>query len=128
MKNIKILVCGSRTITNKDLVWGCLDRFVDKIIPTIDDVCFLTVITGGANGTDTLAHAWAQARHHRTLVMRANWNEDGKRAGFIRNERMLQAGPNYVFGFFGETRTQGTLHMLHISKRAGIDTRFVEVK
>lgn len=120
---MKLIVCGSRTVTNRKVVYYCLDRLVSNF--TFDS---LTVITGGARGADALAHDWGSDRQHETIVVPANWKEDGKIAGFIRNEMMLGFLPDLVFGFFQERQTTGTLDMLQRSKEMGIDTRYVVIK
>ena len=122
-KKMKLLVCGSRTISDKRAVYFCLDRAIANF-----QFDHLTVITGAARGADALAHAWASDRGHTNWSVPANWDKDGKMAGFIRNQRMLDLAPDLTFGFFHRTETPGTLDMLQRSKNAGINTRFVILK
>jgi hypothetical protein len=65
------------------------------------------IITGGARGTDTVAHAWAVMNSVSTRVFPADWDKYGKRAGHIRNQQMLDEGlPSEVLAFPGGPGTE----------------------
>lgn len=123
---MKLLVCGSRTVTDYKMVRFCLDRLLYNL--GVEQSDLTTVITGGARGADELAHRWARDREMFTWVVRADWKLHGRSAGFIRNQQMLELRPSIVFGIFQDHQTKGTLDMLQRSKNAGIDTRYVVIK
>lgn len=78
----------------------------------------ITVISGGARGADQYGEAWAEMRKHDLVVYHANWIRDGKKAGILRNIRMLEEGkPDYAVQFPGG---RGTAHMRSILDKAGI--------
>ena len=79
---------------------------------------FTMLITGDAQGADTLAKHWAQDRGIRTRIFVADWGRYGPAAGPIRNERMLKQGrPDLVVAFPGGT---GTANMTALARAAGV--------
>lgn len=48
----------------------------------------LNIISGGARGIDSDGEAYAKAYGHRLTVVPAEWDQLGKAAGSIRNEKM----------------------------------------
>ena len=76
------------------------------------------LIHGAARGADSLAAAWARSRGIPALAFPADWKQDGKAAGFIRNARMLRDGrPELVVAFPGGN---GTAHMVKLARSAGV--------
>lgn len=77
------------------------------------------VITGGARGADQHAARRALWRGIKVEVYKADWRKDGKKAGPIRNARMLQEGkPDLVLAFSGG---RGTADMVLRAKAAGVE-------
>ena len=84
----RVLVCGSREYKRERFLWTLLDYFA----PTV-------VITGGANGADNFAEAWAMLHSCPCLIYKADWSI-GKSAGPIRNQQMIDEGkPNMGIAF-----------------------------
>jgi rhamnogalacturonyl hydrolase YesR len=111
-----VLVCGGRDYND--------EARLNAVLSTahLRDPIGL-VLHGAANGADTLAGMWARARGIRVMAFPANWEEFGKRAGFLRNERMLVEGkPDVVAAFPGG---RGTADMVRRAKAAGV--RVVEI-
>jgi hypothetical protein len=112
---VRVIVCGGRDYCNEEKVFSVLDR----LEPTF-------VIEGGADGADLLAYRWATRnldleRNHQCF--KAEWVKHGKRAGPMRNQRMLDEGkPDLVLAFPGG---KGTADMVRRAKRAGIEVREV---
>jgi len=78
----------------------------------------LTIISGGAPGADTTAENWAVNNHCDIERFPADWERYGKRAGFIRNQEMLDKGkPDLVVAFPGGV---GTKMMVRIATEAGV--------
>ena len=60
------------------------------------------MIAGGARGADTFAEEWAKAAGLPCTVYQAYWKGLGRKAGPIRNRRMLDEGlPDLVVAFPG---------------------------
>lgn len=75
--------------------------------------------TGGAAGADTLAHEWAvSTKRILAVVMRADWKKYGKRAGPLRNQKMIETMPDLVVAFPGG---RGTADMIRRADEAGVE-------
>jgi hypothetical protein len=76
---------------------------------------------GAARGADELAAKAAQVSGFCVEAYPANWEADGRAAGYLRNERMLRLGPELVLAFFKEDeRSPGTDHMVRKAREAGV--------
>jgi hypothetical protein len=107
----RVLVCGGRDCTDRAAVYASLDSLHAEHR-------FTVLIAGGARGADTLAAEWAGERGIPTEVYMAEWERLDRKAGPIRNQRMLDEGcPDLVVAFPGGTGTAG---MMGIARKAGV--------
>ena len=74
---MKLLIAGSRSITDFDL---------SPYIPEDVDL----ILTGGANGIDTLAEAYADKHRISKLIMRPQYRLYHRGAPLKRNDRMVE--------------------------------------
>lgn len=112
---MRILVFGGRDWTDQQLTFRVLDK-VHR------ERGISWIIHGGARGADTMAGDWAQDRKVPFLRFNANWSGDGKAAGPLRNQRMLDQGkPNAGIGFPGG---RGTADMAARLRKALIPVWF----
>jgi len=85
----------------------------------------MLVISGGARGADAMAHLVA-TRLDNTLSVKvdADWTNDGKAAGPIRNAAMLELNPVVVLAFYKEgAANRGTQNAVDAATRLGIPVR-----
>lgn len=109
-RGLRVLVCGGRDYTDYDAVCRVLDAIhADRKIAA--------VIHGNSRGADSLAHRWAIGRRVGGWACPANWSRDGKRAGPLRNQRMLGHKPDMVLAFPGG---RGTADMIRRAEKAGV--------
>lgn len=101
-----ICICGSRDITDINL-----DLFID---PTHVGC----IVSGGANGIDTLAEHWAKRNKIEFIAYLAQWNKFGKKAGIIRNHEMVEFC-DYVFAFWNG-KSKGTLDTILYAKKLNV--------
>lgn len=117
---MRILVCGGRNYRNSQFLGQVLSDLTAENISQGDPV---TIIHGAARGADEMAGAWAMSNRLNMEVYAANWNEDGRAAGPIRNARMLAEGkPDLVVAFSGG---RGTADMIAKARRAGVPVHIV---
>lgn len=111
---MRLLVCGGRDYTRRELVYAALDRVAAK--RQIE-----YVIHGAARGADSIAGKWAESRGIpcRTFpVTKEEWTQHGRAAGPMRNSRMLREGePDGVVAFPGQS---GTRDMIRQAETWGI--------
>ena len=102
MTGKRLLVCGGRHFADVERLERELDHF-NHWHP------IALLIHGGATGADSLAAEWARRRGIECLafpVSDDDWRAFGKRAGPIRNQRMIDEGkPDEVFAFPGGNGT-----------------------
>lgn len=120
---MRVLVCGSRTFNDpefvNDLLYGLCARWVHEVEN-------FGIIEGGARGADRLAAEFAELHGlgdaHEQYP--ANWGKHGKRAGFIRNQEMIDTEPDLVLAFIDKPLedSRGTQDTVLRAKRAGIET------
>lgn len=87
----------------------------------------ILVITGGAQGADTQADLAAHLLGYKTKVIQAEWNKYGKRAGPIRNIRMLEEfKPHLVLAFHNELKSsKGTVHCMKAAEARNIPVEHI---
>lgn len=144
----RLLVTGSRDITDRTLVRDALDAVSDGFLLAMRKP--LTLVHGGARGLDTLAgEEWT---HGQTEVYPAQWNQHTpscpewdrgnhtcKLAGHRRNQQMLDAGADLCLAFplhrlalplhqrtaRGKGTSRGTWDMAKLARDAGVPTLVV---
>ena len=117
MKNkFYLLVVGSRSLTIYSLIENYLDKLVAERLSDYD----IVVVSGGAKGVDTLAERWADNKGYEKVIMLADWEKEGRSAGFKRNARMHQfiadTEPRIVVAFW-DGISKGTAHNFELCKQ-----------
>lgn len=107
----RVIVCGGRDYFDRRRLYAVLDM-AHEANP------FEALIHGNAKGADQLADDWAAYRHVKTLTFTPLWEENGRKAGPIRNQKMLDEGkPHLVIAFPGG---RGTADMIRRAEAAGV--------
>lgn len=105
-KPFRILVCGGQDWENRVLTFGVLDGYKhfygEKGIPIV-------IVQGGARGADFLAKEWAIKNDVPQEEYLAEWSKYGRRAGPMRNSKMLATEPDLVIAFPGGRGTADTM-------------------
>lgn len=74
-----VVVTGGRTYANRPKIDAELTAYQPSM-----------VVEGGSSGADFHARWWAAKREVPCLTFPAQWSTEGKKAGPMRNERMLR--------------------------------------
>jgi hypothetical protein len=112
---MKVIIAGSRTITDKDFVYKCIEESGFNI--TI-------AIVGGAEGVDKLGENWAKEKGIKIISVRPNWTKFGRAAGVIRNEEMAQKADAVIVIWDGKSR--GSSNMIMNAKKYGLKLKVFE--
>lgn len=99
---MKLLIAGSRSIKQFDLA---------QHIPPETEL----IISGGANGIDTLAEQYADAHKISKLILRPKYDLYGKAAPIKRNEIMVELADAVLIVWDGVSR--GTKHTISCAKK-----------
>ena len=113
-EQFRVLVCGGRDL-DESTVWNWLEHQAPAEIGRT----ITCIIQGGASGADRGAEMWAKSeRRCSCITYPANWKKYGKRAGPIRNQRMIDEGkPDLVVAFPGG---KGTADMVQRARNSFI--------
>ena len=115
---MKVLVCGSRRFIDPFTASLTIDARIGQLPSGT------TVIHGGALGADQIAAEAATRTGHLVQAFYADWDTHGKKAGIIRNLKMLDENPAFVLAFWnGESR--GTMHTITVARKRGIPVEIV---
>ena len=110
---MKILIVGSRSINDFDLS--------PYISAEVD-----TVISGGANGIDTVAERYADTQRLSKYIIRPRYDLYGRAAPLIRNEGMVDMADTVLIVWDG--RSRGTEYTLNYAKKVNKPTILVQVR
>jgi ABC-type glycerol-3-phosphate transport system substrate-binding protein len=77
-----VLVCGGRDYQDKDALYAVLDKLHR-------DTPITKIVHGAARGADSFGAWWALGARVFSQGYPAQWDVYGKRAGFIRNQEMI---------------------------------------
>ena len=114
-----VAIIGSRDFTNYEyLKYKC-----DQILNQSKGI---TIISGGARGTDRMAERYATEKNLPIVIMKADWIQNGKSAGMIRNRLMLKVATHVIA--FWDYQSPGTKHMIESAKRLKKQTRIISTK
>jgi hypothetical protein len=106
---MRVIIAGSRGIEDP----AVLDAAVAASKFEITEV-----ITSNSRGIDQLAAAWAKRQGVPLVIVPAQWNAYGGRAGHIRDERMADGADALLAVWDGFSR--GTAHMIAVAKARGL--------
>ena len=99
---MKLLIVGSRSITNFDLS--------PYITENVD-----TVISGGAGGVDSLAEQYADLHHLSKYILRPRYDLYGRAAPLKRNKQMVDIADALLVIWDG--RSKGTQYTLKYAEK-----------
>ena len=106
---MRVIIAGSRNITSYNAVKLAVKRSKFKISK---------VISGGANGVDSLGERYANENRIEVEIFNADWDLWGKRAGFVRNSKMANNADALIAIWDGKSR--GTKHMIDVATEKGL--------
>lgn len=110
-EGVKIVVTGGRDFGG----YGAVDSALHAVHRKHG---IAALIEGGAQGADRLCAEWAKRNGVPVKQYPADWERHGKRAGPLRNQRMIDEGrPDAAVAFPGG---RGTADMVARLQKAGI--------
>jgi len=105
--NKKVAVVGSRTFTD----YECMRKTLDVHVKPGDEI-----VSGGAKGADKLAEKYAKDQNLNTIIYYPQWDKYGKKAGFLRNRKIIDDADVVVAFWDGKSR--GTASSIDLARRA----------
>lgn len=114
---MRVIIAGSRNINSMDI----LEKAID-----LSGFSITEVISGGAQGVDTLGENWATDYGITFKRFPALWEDYGRSAGYKRNVVMAQNADALIALWNGSSK--GTKHMIDIAKKQKLKVFVHEVK
>lgn len=105
---MKLAVIGSRGFNNYELLKYYLDK-INSIKPITQ------IVSGGAYGADNLGEKWAKENKIETNIIYPNWKLFGKKAGFLRNQTIINECDNVIAFWDGESK--GTKNSIDLANK-----------
>ena len=107
---MRTIIAGSRDIW----CYSCVRKAVE-LARNIKGIKITEIISGGAQGVDTLAVRYARQNKIPYKVMKAEWKKFGKKAGYVRNAGMASEADALIAVWNGKSK--GTKHMIDIATK-----------
>ncbi len=114
---IKLIIAGSRDFNDYELLKSKLDK-VKKHYGEFE------VVSGKARGADSLGERYARENNLPIVEFPADWDKNGKSAGYIRNAEMADYADGCVV--FWDGVSKGTQHMINLAKEKEIQLAIVK--
>ncbi len=119
----RIIVAGSRSFNDYTYFEKELTRYIKKFQGGV-----IKIITGGASGVDSLAERYAKEHNIPIRIFYANWERNGKSAGYIRNVDMLgyaTKSDNCSLIAFWDKESNGTKNMITLARKKNVPTSII---
>ncbi len=112
---MKIGIVGSRNYTE----WVCFLGHMGSLFPFGKGIDL--IVSGGAEGADTLAELYADRNEIKTKIIKPDWEKYGKQAGFIRNGEIIRESDIIIAFWDGVSKgTADTINKAKVFKRTTI--------
>ena len=108
-----IAVVGGRTFNDYTKLKSVLNILVNGLTS-------MTIVSGGANGADSLGERFANERGLQTIIHLPDWKKYGKRAGFVRNQLIIDDADIVVACW--DKSSRGTENSIDLAKKANKTT------
>lgn len=115
----KILVCGSREYSDYEKLKEVLDSIT--LWYERDEI---SIISGGAEGADSLAKEYCKNRNLQIEEVLPDWEKYGRKAGYIRNKQMIEMNPYMVIAFW-DGKSSGTKITIDLATQKKIPTLII---
>lgn len=115
----RIIIAGGRDFSDYEL----LKRKVLFYTKEVNKDNLIVIVSGKAKGADSLGEKLAKEIGWKVLEYPADWDTNGKSAGYIRNVEMAKSA-DALIGFW-DGKSRGTKHMIDIAEKNGLLVRVV---
>lgn len=116
---MRVIIAGSRDFKDYEL----LKNKCDKILKNQKNVL---ILSGKAEGADTLGEWYAKERGHTLIEFPAKWDKFGRSAGIKRNIEMSKNADALIC--FWDGSSKGSKHMISVAKEKNLKIRIILFK
>ena len=115
----RVIIAGTRDFSDYQL----LRDKCDAILSSKRQDSNIVIVSGTARGADRLGERYARERGYEIRQFPADWLNDEKKAGPIRNAKMADNADALIAFWDGQSR--GTKNMIETAKRKGLVIRTI---
>lgn len=115
----RIIIAGSRSFNDYETLKESVNDLLGTFLPVYDVI----IVSGGAQGADSLGERYAREYDLPCESISPDWEQYGKAAGPIRNAQMARRSQALVAFWDGES--PGTKNMISMARRMGLITRVI---
>lgn len=125
MNELRIIVAGSRDFNDYQLLSDTLMQYLNSIEYNPTQIKF---VSGAARGADTLGEQFAYTYGYEVKRFPADWDNLGKRAGYVRNAIMAEYASEKtgVLFAFWDGKSKGTKHMIDLAKKHNLEVHVIK--
>ena len=116
-KDFRVVVAGSRDFID----YAVMVEKLDALLINKKETHNIVIVSGCARGADLLGESYAEDRDYCVAKYPADWEQHGKRAGYLRNVTMAENADAVVV--FNQNDSRGSNHMEKIAIERGLPTR-----
>ncbi len=116
----RVIIAGTRDFSDYQL----LRNKCDNILSGRKSDSNIVIVSGTARGADRLGERYARERGYEVRQFPADWMNDEKKAGPIRNAKMADNADALIAFWDGQSR--GTKNMIETAKRKGLVIRTID--
>lgn len=117
----RVIVAGSRDFADYSKLRAVCDNLLEDKRQTHD----IVIVSGGAQGADSLGEEYARERDYGVKRFPADWERFGRAAGPVRNAVMADNADALIAFWDGKSR--GTRNMIDTAGKKGLVIRTVMV-
>jgi hypothetical protein len=116
---LRIIIAGGRDFNNYEYLVDMVSNFILMELPIeYWNVENLEIVSGCANGADSLGEKYAKERGIKIRKFPADWKGLGKKAGIIRNHEMGDYADALLA--FWDGKSNGTKDMIDYATKKGL--------
>lgn len=129
MKELRVIIAGSRDFNDFPMLMSKCTDILSGIANTNNNIDKVRIVSGTARGADQLGEQYAKLVGYEVSRFPADWNNLGKRAGYVRNAEMakfaVKDGNYGVLVAFWDGKSKGTKHMIDLANKHGLEVHIV---
>lgn len=113
---MKVIIAGGRNFNDYIMLKSACDAILSGITE-------IEIVSGTANGADTLGEIYANENGYMIHRFPANWQQFGKSAGYIRNGQMAKFSDILIA--FWDGKSKGTKHMIDLALQENLKVKII---
>lgn len=116
---MRVIIAGTRDYQDKIEFYSIMD-YIRSTFPVFQTDPIREIVSGHAKGVDRLGEEYANKYQIPLVHFLPNWEQDGKKAGPIRNRHMAEYTsqiPNGTLIAFWDDKSKGTKAMITYAKK-----------